>query len=159
MCSSDLRHASCRTFGQGPQLGPSPDTARCRPRIYSSQSCQIYHPTGEWLVGEKETALELRHEEIGERRRRKVCTELMWAIILTKENLWKFINRGSEMDPPPEVFSHLELLELPEEFLDRTRLGSRLGSSHHAAAGYQERQHIEPMAEMSLTRQCAVKDG
>ena len=107
---------------------------------------EIYHHLGEWLLGKKKIDLELRYKEIGARRAAQGVpqSELMWAIILTKENLWEFINRESGMDRPPEVFSHLELLEQLERFFDR--------AIHSAALGYEEWQRTGRTAEMSMAR-------
>jgi len=105
---------------------------------------EIYHHLGEWLLGKREIELERRYREVGGRRAAQgvPLSELMWAIILTKENLWEFVNRESGMDRPPEVFSHLELLELLEGFFDR--------AIHYAAVGHEEWRRTGPVAEMSV---------
>jgi hypothetical protein len=107
---------------------------------------EIYHHLGEWLLSNKETDIERRYNEIGGRRAAQgvPLSQLTWAIILTKENLWEFLNRESGMDRPPEVLGHLELLELLEQFFDR--------AIHYAAVGYEQWQDTHHPAEMSLAR-------
>ncbi|HYL15638.1 MAG TPA: hypothetical protein VEV41_21570 [Terriglobales bacterium] len=116
------------------------------PQELEQRVYEIYRHLGEWLLSKKEIDLERRYKEIGGRRAAHgvPLSQLTWAIILTKENLWDFVNRESGMDRPPEVFGHLELLELLEQFFDR--------AIHYAAVGYEQWQDTHPMAEMSVAR-------
>ena len=57
---------------------------------------EIYRHLGEWLMGKDEYQLEQRYLQIGSRRagQRVPLSEVIWVIILTKENLWDFIKRN-----------------------------------------------------------------
>lgn len=112
------------------------------PQELEQRVYEIYHHLGEWLLSNKEMDLERRYQEIGGRRATQgiALSQLIWAIILTKENLWDFLNRESGMDRPPEVLGHLELLELLEQFFDR--------AIHYAALGYEQRQDTHDLAEI-----------
>jgi hypothetical protein len=78
-----------------------------------------------------ELALEMRYSEIGARRavQRVPLSQLVWAIILTKENLWEFIKKESILERPVEIFGELEMLELLDQFFGR--------AIYYAAAGYE----------------------
>ena len=104
---------------------------------------EIYRHLGEWLLSRREIDLDRRYIEIGARRAAQgvPLSQLIWAIILTKENLLDFIKGESAMERPPEVFGRLELLELLEQFFDR--------AIHYAAIGYEQFQATQPVREMS----------
>jgi hypothetical protein len=92
---------------------------------------EIYHHLGEWLMGKDELRLEQRYLEIGARRAHQQVplSELIWVIVLTKENLWEFIKKESVLERPVEVFGELEMLQLLEQFFDR--------AIYHASVGYE----------------------
>ncbi len=92
---------------------------------------EIYRHLGEWLMGKDEIQLEQRYLEIGARRARQhvPLSEVIWVIVLTKENLWEFIKKESVLERPVEVFGELEMLQLLEQFFDR--------AIYHAAVGYE----------------------
>ena len=56
-------------------------------------------------------------------------SQLIWAIILTKDNLWEFILDEACPDRPLEIFGQQELLRLLDQFFDR--------AIHAAAVGYE----------------------
>src|ERR1019366_660890 len=75
---------------------------------------EIYRHLGEWLMGKDEFHLEQRYLEIGARRARQrvPLSEVVWVIVLTKENLWEFVKKESVLERPVEVFGELEMLQL-----------------------------------------------
>src|SRR5208282_2448107 len=92
---------------------------------------EIYHHLGEWLMGKDESHLEQRYLHIGARRadQRVPLSEVVWVIVLTKENLWEFIKKESVLERPVEVFGELEMLQLLEQFFDR--------AIYYASVGYE----------------------
>jgi hypothetical protein len=105
-----------------------------RDRVY-----QIYRHLGDWLISRDEFDLAERYEKIGARRAKQGVpfSQVAWAIVLTKDNLWDFLKRHSEMERPVEVFGELEMLELLELFFDR--------ATYYAATGYEK-----ALAEMEI---------
>lgn len=92
---------------------------------------EIYNHLGEWLLGKTSFDIERRYEEIGARRVHQgvpVC-ELIWVIILTKENLWEFLQKESLPERPIEAFGELEMLLLLDQFFDR--------AIYYASVGYE----------------------
>jgi hypothetical protein len=110
--------------------------ADLKQRVY-----EIYRHLGEWLLGKSAFDIKQRYEEIGARRAHQgvPLSELIWAIVLTKENLWDFLKQESLLERPVEVFGELEVLQLLEQFFDR--------AIYYASVG-----HERAMPEHELTR-------
>jgi hypothetical protein len=87
-----------------------------RERVY-----EIYRHLGDWLITRDEFELEERYEKIGARRAQQTVpfSQVAWAIILTKDNLWEFLKMHSEITRPVEAFGELEMLQLLDLFFDR----------------------------------------
>ncbi len=92
---------------------------------------EIYRHLGEWLLDKSEREVEQRYMEIGTRRaeQRVPLSDLVWAIVLTKENLWEFITDESIPERPVELFGRLELVQVLDQFFDR--------AIHAAVVGYE----------------------
>lgn len=92
---------------------------------------EIYRHLGNWLLGKSDFDIEQRYEEIGLRRVHQgvPISELIWAIILTKENLWEFLKQECTLERPPEVFGELEMTQLLDHFFDR--------AIYYASVGYE----------------------
>jgi len=101
----------------------------------------IYHHLGEWLMGKDEFHLEQRYLQIGARRARQrvPLSEVVWVIVLTKENLWEFIKKESVLERPVEVFGELEMLQLLEQFFDR--------AIYYASVGYEQELASQSLKE------------
>ena len=93
---------------------------------------EIYRHLGEWLLGKNELDIEQRYREIGSRRARQMVplSEVIQAIVLTKENLWDFLKSEAVVDRAIEIMGELELLQMLEMFFDR--------AIYYAAVGYEE---------------------
>ena len=98
-----------------------------RERVY-----EIYRHLGEWLLGKNELDIEQRYRDIGMRRAQQCVpfSEVVQAIVLTKENLWEFLKSEAVMDRAVEIMGELELLQMLEMFFDR--------AIYYAAVGYEE---------------------
>ena len=102
---------------------------------------EIYRHLGEWLVDKSEADIEQRYTQIGTRRAQQgvPLSQVIWAIILTKDNLWEFILDESYPDRPVEIFGKQELLQLLDQFFDR--------AIHAAAVGYEWAAEAKVRAE------------
>src|SRR5580704_2002719 len=74
-----------------------------RERVY-----EIYRHLGEWLLGKNELDIEQRYREIGARRAKQSVplSEVVQAIVLTKENLWDFLKSEAVMDRAVEIMGN-----------------------------------------------------
>jgi hypothetical protein len=82
-------------------------------------------------MAKDEFSLKQRYSEIGAQRARQrvPLSEVIWVIVLTKDNLWEFIKEESVLERPVEVFGELEMLQLLEQFFDR--------AIYYASVGYE----------------------
>jgi hypothetical protein len=110
-----------------PNFQQNVPTADLKERVY-----EIYRHLGEWLMGKDELQLEQRYLQIGARRagQQVPMSEVIWVIVLTKDNLWEFIKKESVLEQPVEVFGELEMLQLLEQFFDR--------AIYYASVGYEQ---------------------
>jgi len=97
---------------------------------------EIYRHLGEWLLGKSEFDINHRYREIGARRAQQNVpfSQLMWVIVLTKENLWEYLKDEASIERPVEVFGELEMLQLLDQFFDR--------AIFYAARGYERARAI-----------------
>ena len=98
-----------------------------RQRVY-----EIYDHLGEWLLDKKEADVARRYIEIGITREKQgvLLSELMYAIIMTREHLWEFLKQEAKIEKPKEIFGELAVMELLEQFFDR--------AMYYAAQGYEQ---------------------
>ena len=64
-----------------------------------------------------------------------LLSELMYAIILTREHLWEYLQHEAGVEKPAEAFGELEMLTLLEQFFDR--------AMYYAARGYEEARTVK----------------
>ena len=96
------------------------------------RSYEIYRNLSDWLLHTKEEEIERRYQQIGARRALQdvPLSDLCWAIILTKEHLWGFLQEHGYLNTAAEIFGELELLRLLDQFFDKA-----IG---YAAEGYEQ---------------------
>jgi hypothetical protein len=108
------------------------------PEELQQRVSEIYRHLGDWLLGKSAFDIEQRYQEIGTRRVHQgvPMSELIWVIILTKENLWEFLKKENIMERPVEVFGELEMMQLLDQFFDR--------AMYYASVGYERAlaQHV-----------------
>jgi hypothetical protein len=99
-------------------------SADLQERVY-----EIYRHLGEWLLGKSDFDIRKRYMEIGARRAEQQVplSQLVWVIVLTKENLWEYLKNEAGMERPSEVFDELEMLQLLDQFFDRAIFYSSMG--------------------------------
>jgi len=108
-----------------------PDYGKVPPEELKERVYEIYRHLGDWLIAKDEFDLERRYLTIGARRALQSVplSQVAWAIILTKENLWEFIKKEIAIERPVEVFGELEMLQMLDHFFDR--------AIYYAAVGYE----------------------
>jgi hypothetical protein len=93
---------------------------------------EIYRNLSEWLLNKTEHDIEVVYKGLGARRAAQGISiaSLTWAILLTKEHLWTFLEWEGVHGGLHNVFGELELLRLLDQFFDR--------AVYFAAEGYEE---------------------
>jgi len=116
------------------------DYNKVPPEELKERVYEIYRHLGDWLLGKTEFDIEKRYLEIGARRAEQQVplSQVVMAIVLTKENLWEFLRKESPLDRPVEVFGELELLQLLEQFFDHAIFYAALGYERAIAEGQRQ---------------------
>jgi hypothetical protein len=55
-------------------------------------------------------------------RRAEQCvpvSQLLWCIVLVKENLWSYMQSAEALESTTEIFGELELMQMVDQFFDR----------------------------------------
>jgi hypothetical protein len=101
----------------------------------------VYRHLGQWLLGKAEADIEQRYTEIGAQRAQQgvALAELIWAILLVKENLLEFLKQEAPPELPAEVFGELEVLQRLEPFFNR--------AVYYAALGYERARAAQAAAD------------
>jgi hypothetical protein len=81
----------------------------------------IYGQLGQWLLTKTEEDIERRYTMIGIRRAEQCVpvSQLLWCIVLVKENLWEYLRKNEELEDTAQIFGELELTQMVEQFFDR----------------------------------------
>ncbi len=124
-----------------------PDFRRVPAEEFRQRVYEVYDHLGEWLLGKKEEDVARRYAEIGRRREAQgvPVSQLIWAIVLTRQNLWEYLKREANAEKPVEVFGELEVLELLDQFFDHAIFYGALGYEKARAA--REERELEHAVE------------
>lgn len=95
------------------------------------QVSDIYHHLGTWLMDKSSAEVEQRYTAVGAHRAQQniALSDLVWAIVLTKHNLWEFVDDTAFPGRTVDVADKQELLQLMDEFFDT--------AIHAAVVGYE----------------------
>ena len=98
---------------------------------------EIYSHLGQWLMSRTEGDIARQYAEIGARRYRQgvLLSELLWAIILTKDNLWDFLGRESWPGFEIEVLAEHDMFRRIDHFFNR--------AMYYAARGFEQAERAE----------------
>jgi hypothetical protein len=113
LASSLLKRVQESEFAHGYRNVPREELEQ---RVY-----EVYCHLGEWLLGKNDFAIRERYRAIGARRagQHVPLSQLIWVIVLTKENLWDYLKNEAGLERPTDVFGELEMLRLLDQFFDR----------------------------------------
>lgn len=118
------RHARELAVELVTKLGTSLRTADLR-RVpvaeLQEQNEEVLLHLSEWLLTKTAYDIERRYLELGERRASQgvALSNLCWAIALTKQHLWEFLEQQGFRRGPVEIYGEMELLRLLDQFFDR----------------------------------------
>lgn len=114
----------------------SPRTADLRkvPREeLRNRTYEIFEHLSEWLLTKTGSDIEQRYFEVGQRRAEQgvSISDYCWAITMTKEHVWEFLQRQGFLRGPVEIYGELELLRLLDQFFDRALCFATEGYEHY----------------------------
>lgn len=81
----------------------------------------VYGHLGQWLVTKTEEDIERAYTMLGIRRAEQCIpmSQLLWCMVLMKENLWDFMKNMDGLENTSEIFGQLELMLMVDQFFDR----------------------------------------
>jgi|SRR5215468_9061789 len=93
---------------------------------------EVYRNLSEWLLTKTEHDIEKVYKDLGARRASQGVSlaALTWALLLTKEHLWAFLDWEGIHGGLHNVFGELELLRQLDQFFDR--------AVYYATEGYEQ---------------------
>ena len=119
--------------------------AELRSRIH-----EILEHLEEWLLTKTGSDIEVRYRDLGARRAGQGVSlaDFCWAIVLTKEHLWEFLQRQGFLRSPVEIYGELELLRLLDQFFDRALC--------YATEGYEQHSQLPSGAEIHASQHAGI---
>ncbi len=111
------------------------DLHKVSPHEMKARTYEVYRNLGDWLLGKTAHEIEQVYLQLGERRAKQgvAFSHFLYALLATKEHLWKFLEEEGMVAKPVELFGEMELFRMVDEFYDR--------ALYHTAVGY-ERVHV-----------------
>jgi hypothetical protein len=96
-----------------------------------TRTFQIYRNLGDWLLNKTEEEIEEKFSHIGHRRHQQnvPLSQVVYALVLTKEHLWDFLRLEGIADTALELLQELELFHLVDQFFDK--------AIYYVSAGYE----------------------
>jgi hypothetical protein len=94
---------------------------------------EILQQLSEWLLTKSDDEIRKRYTQLGERRAAQgvSLSSYSWAIVLTKEHIWDFLQRQAFTHSPVEIYGELELVRLLDQFFDHALCYAAQGYERH----------------------------
>jgi hypothetical protein len=110
------------------------DMRKVPPDELRRRSYEIYRNLGDWLLNKTENDIDIVFTELARRRASQgvALSHLLWALLITKEHLWEFMQSERLADQVLELFGELELLWRVDHFFDRALHSSAKAYEEHA---------------------------
>ena len=92
---------------------------------------EVYRNLSDWLLTKTDADIERVYVRVGRRRAEQdvSLSALCWALMMTEENLWEFLQLEGMPEKPLEILGGFELLRLLDQFFDR--------AVYYAVVGYE----------------------
>ncbi len=100
------------------------------------RASEIYLNLGDWLSQRTESEIEKLYTPLGARRAAQGVkfSELLYALTLTRDNLWEFVMLHGLVDRAVELYQELELRQQVDIFFDRAVYYAAVGYENYFAA-------------------------
>jgi hypothetical protein len=111
-----------------------------------ARSIEVIQHLSDWLICASDGEIERRYREIGFARATQnvAFADFCWAMVLTKEHIWDFVQRQGFIGGAMEIYGAMELLRMLDRFFERAIC--------YGAEGY-ERAKSEGMNYVPVLRQ------
>ena len=110
------------------------------------RSREIYHNLSDWLLTKTDDDIERVYVALGRRRAQQgvPLSAVCWALFLTEENLWEFLELEGLRERPLDILGGLELLRRLDKFFDQAVYFATVGYESYLKE--QERTRAEHFA-------------
>jgi hypothetical protein len=94
---------------------------------------EIYHNLSDWLLAKTDDDIEHVYKALGRRRAEQgvSMSALCWALLMTEENLWEFLEMEGMRERPLDILGSLELLRLLDQFFEQAVYFATLGHENY----------------------------
>ncbi len=116
--SEELADGLTRKLQTSPRTG---DMKKVPPEELRRRTREILQNLTEWLLTKTSADVEVRYAQLGARRASQgvALSDYAWAIVITKEHIWDFVQRQGFLHNPVQMYGEMELLRLMDQFFDR----------------------------------------
>lgn len=116
-------------------------------------AAEVYRDLGEWLLQKTESDIEDRFRTIGSRRAKEGVRlhQFVWALMLTRDHLWHFLEREGFADNVVELHGEQELRRMLNQFFDR--------AVYYGILGYGEAEDAPPKGDLAKVEELARSIG
>jgi len=107
----------------------SADFKKVPPQEIRERTREVYRNLSDWILTKTEEDIERIYRPLGRRRAEQGVTlsALCWALMMTEENLWDFLELEGMREKPLEILGGFELLRLLDTFFDQAIYFATLG--------------------------------
>jgi hypothetical protein len=107
---------------------------------------EIYRNLSDWLLTKTADDIESVYKTLGRRRAEQGVTlsALCWALMMTEENLWDFLEMEGMREKPLEILGGFELLRLMDQFFDEAVYFATVGYESYWQEKQEELQMVLP---------------
>ena len=118
------RHSERLALGLTEQICRSERTSDFRkipPKDLRLAAAEVYRDLGKWVLQKTEDDIEQWFKAIGARRAAEGISlhQFVWALMLTRDHLWSFLEQEAFVDSIVQLHGELELQQILNQFFDR----------------------------------------
>lgn len=149
-------HSEALSRGLTEQIRKSDRTSdfhKIPPKDLRLAAGEVYRNLGEWLLQKTEGEIEVRFEAVAAGRAAEGIRlhQFVWALMLTRDHLWRFLRQQAFADNIIELHGEMELQRQLNQFFDR--------AIYYAILGYEKAGACTPKGELARARDLAISIG
>jgi hypothetical protein len=105
------------------------DLKKVPPQEIRERTREVYRNLSDWILTKTPDDIERVYTSLGRRRAEQGASlsALCWALMMTEENLWDFLELEGMRERPLEILGGFELLRLLDQFFDQAIYFATLG--------------------------------
>lgn len=105
------------------------------------RSREIYRNLSDWLLTKTDDDIDRVYTAVGRRRAEQgvPLSAVCWAIIMTEENLWDFLEMEGMRERPLEILGGFELLRMLDQFFDQAVYFATVGYENYLKEKQEEK--------------------